>query len=64
MCEVLDAMERKGRKIGETQAFIKMVLKQRVTVEEASEELNISQEEFYLALHNFNLDKSKRVDYD
>ena len=49
MCEVLDAMERKG----ETQAFIKMVLKQRVTVEEASEELNISQEEFYLALRNF-----------
>lgn len=54
MCELLDEIEmrgerrgeKKGEKKGEILAFIKMVFKNKITAEEASNELNMTQSEF------------------
>ena len=58
MCEILDEYERRGiekgkeegiiegRKEGTVSAFVKMVIKNKITIEEACEELNMSLEQF------------------
>lgn len=50
MCELLDEIEmrgeRKGERKGEILAFIKMVFKNKITVEEVCNELNMTQPEF------------------
>lgn len=55
MCEILDECINRGREEGEMSILIKMVIKKKISVEEALEEIDIPRKEFERKLKEFSM---------
>ena len=55
MCEILDEYINRGLREGREEILLRLVIKEKITVEEAVEELEISREEFEEKLEKFSI---------